>query len=271
MSDNIFDIIIIGNGPAGLSAAISVRARGKAVAVLSNPRAESGLYKARVIDNYPGFPGVSGAKLSGELTAHAQGAGAKLIAGRALSAISAGGKFGVSYGSEFITAKALIIATGAEQVSLFDGESELLGRGVSYCATCDGMLYRGKNVVAICLSPDAREEADYLKSIGCNVTELMTESVKIVGDKQVTAVNADGVDYPCDGVFIFRNTIAYSSLLPALETTEDGSIRVDSGMRTNIDGVFAAGDCAGRPHQIAKAVGEGQIAALNAAKYIDGR
>jgi thioredoxin reductase (NADPH) len=266
----MYDIIIIGGGPAGLSAAITARARGKNVAVLSNIRTESGFYKAREIDNYPGFPGISGAKLSGEMTAHAQGAGAKLITARALAAVRAGGGVSVSYGSDVLAGGALILATGVEQVSLFPGERELLGRGVSYCATCDGMFFRGKRVCVWGTVAEADSEAAYLASIGCEVTRTGARKLEILGEGRVEGVRADGEEIACDGVFIFRPTIAASALLPGLET-EKGVIRVDSAMRTNLPGVFAAGDCVGAPYQIAKAAGEGQVAALSAAAYIDGK
>jgi thioredoxin reductase (NADPH) len=268
----MFDIIIIGGGPAGLSAAITARMRGKSVTVISNSRTESGLYKAPEIDNYPGLPGISGAELSGKLTAHATGMGAELITGRVATVLPMGNEIHVNVGSEIMTAKSLILATGVIQSSVFPGETELLGRGVSYCATCDGMLYRGKKVCVVNLSPEAEHEADFLSSIGCDVTVLTTKKIKINGDNsggqdRVTSITADGEDYPCDGVFILRQTIAPDSLLPGIET-ENKHIKVDRSMRTNIPGVFAAGDCTGTPYQIAKATGEGQLAVLSAVDYL---
>jgi thioredoxin reductase (NADPH) len=159
------------------------------------------------------------------------------------------------------------LAIGIVQTAVYPGEKELLGSGVSYCATCDGMLYRGKKVAVVCLSPDAEEEADFLTSIGCEVTKLKTKNIRINGTDKVTSVTADGEDIPCDGVFILRQTIAPASLIPGL-ATERGHIRVDKSMKTNIPGVFAAGDCTGTPYQIAKAVGEGQVAVLSAIEYL---
>jgi thioredoxin reductase (NADPH) len=264
----MFDIIVIGGGPAGLSAAITARMRGKSVAVISNSRTESGLYKASEIDNYPGLPGVSGAELSGKMTAHATGMDAELITGRVGTILPVGSEIHVNMGSEIMTAKSLILATGVIQSSVFPGEAELLGRGVSYCATCDGMLFRGKKVCVINLAPGAEHEADFLSSIGCDVTVLTTKNIKIKGEGRVEAITADGEEYPCDGVFILRQTIAPDSLLPGIET-ENKHIKVDRAMRTNIPGVFAAGDCTGTPYQIAKAAGEGQIAVLSAVDYLE--
>ena len=141
----------------------------------------------------------------------------------------------------------------------------------SYCATCDGMLYRNKSVVVLGLSADAPAEAEYLRSLGCQVTYLApkkSDKLEIKGEQTVTAVNSGGEDIPCDGVFILREAVAPTDLLPDLETTE-GVIRVDRNMSTNIPGVFAAGDCAGAPLQVSKAVGEGHIAALSACEYLD--
>jgi len=264
----MYDIIIVGGGPAGLSAAITARMRGKSAVIISNDRSDSGFYKAREINNYPGLHGLSGAELSDRFVSHALEMGAEMIDGRVTAVLPAGGEIYVSYGSETQTAKALILATGVAQASVFPGETEFLGRGVSYCATCDGMLYRGKKVCVVMHAPDAAQEAGHLVSIGVDVTRLETKNISVVGDDKVTSVVADGEEIPCDGVFILRPTIAPGSLVPGLETL-DGRIRVDPSMATNIPGVFAAGDCAGLPHQVAKAVGEGLVAVLSAVDYID--
>ncbi|UOO37581.1 NAD(P)/FAD-dependent oxidoreductase [Oscillospiraceae bacterium CM] len=263
----MFDIIIVGNGPAGLSAAITARMRDKSVAVISNNRTESGLYKAVEIGNYPGMPGISGMELSGKLSMHASGMGAELIGGRVTTILPLGAEISVAYGSEAVSCKSLVLATGVVQTAVFPGETALLGSGVSYCATCDGMLFKGKKVAVVCLSPEAEHEADFLESIGCLVTRFKTKNVVVNGSGKVTSITADGEEIPCDGVFILRATIAPDSLLPGLET-EKGHIKVDRAMRTNIPGVFAAGDCTGTPYQVAKAVGEGQVAVLSAIDYL---
>ena len=165
----------------------------------------------------------------------------------------------------------------------FPGEAEYLGRGVSYCATCDGMLYRGKPVAVVGRSPDAPEEANFLKNLGCQVTYLapkrpetleadipfvQTGTVSIQGQLTVTGLTANGESIPCAGVFILRPAVAPTDLLPTL-ATDNGAIQVDRSMATNLPGVFAAGDCTGAPYQIAKAAGEGQVAALSACAYLD--
>lgn len=261
------DIIVVGGGPAGLSAAITARMRNKSVLVISNSSAESGLAKAQEVGNYPGLPGLSGAELSAKMLMHAEGVGAEHVIGRVTTILPMGKEINVSYGSEIAAARSLILATGVVQSSVFPGEKELLGSGVSYCATCDGMFFRGKKVCVVCLSHDADEEADFLESIGCEVTRLKTKNIKINGEDKVASVTADGEEIPCDGVFILRATIAPSALLPGLET-EKGHIKVDRSMKTTIPGVFAAGDCTGTPYQVAKAVGEGQVAVLSAVDYL---
>ena len=260
------DIIIVGGGPAGLSAAITARQRGKSATVISNDASKSGLYKAREIGNYPGFPGISGPELLGKLAGHAAIAGATLITGKANAVLPAEGAFHVGYGTEILTSKSLILATGVAQTGLFPGEEELLGSGVSYCATCDGMLYRGKRVCVACLAPEADEEAEYLASIGCDVVKLKTKNLAIKGEGHVTSVVADGEEIECAGVFVLRQAVAPHLLVPGLET-EGGHIKASASAATNIPGIFAAGDCTGAPYQVAKAVGEGLIAALSASEY----
>ena len=153
---------------------------------------------------------------------------------------------------------------------------------MSYCATCDGMLYRGKKVCVIGSEEDALEEAVFLSSIGCDVTFFSTRRIQaekpfpivraerfvISGNgNTVTSLEADGILYPTAGIFILRRVPTAVSLLPDLQTDRNG-IQTDRGMRTGIPGVFAAGDCTGEPLQIAKAVGEGNIAALSVYAYL---
>jgi thioredoxin reductase (NADPH) len=264
----MFDIIIVGGGPAGLSAAITARQRNNSVAVISNDVKKSGLYKARKINNYPGFPDISGPELLDKLTVHAAGAGTSLRTGQ-VNNILPGDVIHVGYGNEILSSKSLILATGVVQESTFPGEEELLGRGVSYCATCDGMLYRGKRVCVVCLDPDAGAEAEFLESIGCDVVRIDTRDVRVNGETRVTSVTADGEEVECSGVFILRREVAPHLLLQGLKI-ESGHISAALSGKTNIDGVFAAGDCTGAPYQIAKAVGEGQVAALSASEYIRG-
>jgi thioredoxin reductase (NADPH) len=265
----MYDIIVVGGGPAGLSAAITARQRGKSVAVISNDASGSGLYRAGSVRNYPGFADITGAALLDRLYGHAAGMGAEHIRSRVSSVLPTRDAIGVSHAADVSHARAVILAVGVEQPAVFQGELELLGRGVSYCATCDGRFFRGKRVCAVMRAGDAESEALYLESIGCQVIRLASRDIAVNGRESVESVTADGADIPCEGVFIFRHTVAPASLAVGIELYE-GHIKVDGDMRTNIPGLYAAGDCAGVPYQISKAAGQGQVAALSAAGWVDG-
>lgn len=256
-----YDLLVIGGGPAGLTAAIHARARNKSVLVVSNDPASSPLGKAPEMANYPGLPGVTGKELLERLLAQAQDLGTELRPGRALSIMPMGKSVMVSVGSDAVEGSAVILALGVSRAAPLKGEAELLGRGVSYCATCDGMFYRNKPVVCAGDAPNFDEEVDFLRSIGCEVTVKRLAGLSILGEDKVAAVrDAKGEETPCDGVFLLRASIAPAHLLPGLEL-EGGYIKVDGRMATSLPGVYAAGDCTGQPLQLAKAVGQGQTAA----------
>ena len=255
----IYDIIILGSGPAGLAAAVAARGRDKSVLVAGNPWQDSPLARAERVDNYPGLPGRTGL------------------------ALLAWNGFSLTVGSQVHQGRALILAPGVVRTAKYPGETEYLGRGVSYCATCDGMLYRNRPVTVVGLAPDAPQEANYLHSLGCQVVYVaprqpqgLNEAIPYVkagrlairGERTVTGLEADGALLPCAGVFILRRAVAPTDLLPALET-EEGVIKVDRRMAASVPGVFAAGDCTGGPLQVSKAVGEGHVAALSACEYLD--
>lgn len=266
-----YDVIIIGGGPAGLTAAIQSRVRDRSVLVVTNDPAASPLYRAPAMENYPGLLHVSGAQLLETLTAQARALGAEFRSGRALGVMPMGDSSLVSIGSDVEEAGAVILAMGVARAEPLRGEREYLGRGVSYCATCDGMFYRGKPVIVAGNAPDLPEETEYLRKIGCLVTEVPLPGLTILGGDSVTGVRtARGEEIPCAGVFLLRSTLVPDQLVPGLEL-EDGYIRADRQMRTNLPGVFAAGDCTGQPLQLAKAVGEGQMAAHSAMRFLDER
>lgn len=279
----MYDIAVIGGGPAGLSAAIQVRARNKSVLVVSGDDRDNPLYKTSRIDNYLGFYNVTGPELLERFRTHAGQMGAERRDGRVLNLLAVGGAYYLSIGSEVEQARAVVLATGVVRAKKYPGEAERLGAGVSYCATCDGMLYRGRAVTVVGRSKDAPQEANYLKSLGCQVVYVSPQEPKgldreipfvragkleVRGTDRVSALVADGAELPCEGVFILRDALAPTDLLPDLEL-RNGAIAVDREMATSLPGVFAAGDCTGGPLQVAKAVGEGHTAGLSAAEYVD--
>lgn len=264
-----YEVVIIGGGIAGVSAALTCINRGKTVAVIANGAETSSLYKAEMIRNYPGIAAVSGKELSETLISQLESSGAELIRGRALSVTPIGDSFGVAVGSEFTSCDAVIIAAGITREKLYPGEGEFLGRGVSYCATCDGMLYRGKTVAVIGAGEEAVHDADFLESIGCTVLRFEKNGkYEILGGMKADTLVYDGEEHRVEGVFIIKDTVSVTKLVSGLDRA-DGAIVTDRQMRTNVPGVFAAGDCAGKPYQLAKAAGEGNIAALSACEYID--
>lgn len=262
------EILVIGGGPAGLSAAINARARGRSVLVVSNPLEENPLWRAEKVENYLGMPGRSGAGLLREMRSHAERDGVEFLSGKALTAMAVSGSWYVSVGSDMYNARAVILAAGVSRGKKFPGETEHLGRGVSYCATCDGMLYRGKAVAVLGYTDTARKEADFLRGLGCSVTYFNNpRTCEIRGDGQVRSVTCDGETAQVEGVFILRPTAAPGDLFPGL-TLENGYVAVDRKMATNLPGLFAAGDCTGGPLQVSKAAGEGLIAGQSAAAYV---
>ena len=278
-----YDIIVLGCGPAGLSAAVAARSRDKRVLVIGNPVEDSPLARAERVDNYLGLPGLTGLELLHTMKQHAEDMGAEIVTGRVVSLMAWNGSFALTVGSDVYQGRALVLAPGVVRTAKFPGEETLLGRGVSYCATCDGMLYRGRNVMVVGRTKDAPEEANFLHSIGCRVTYVSAQrpeelngdiahlagtKLAVMGEERVSALSVDGQEHPCDGVFILRQAVAPSDLLPGL-SVEGGSIGVDRAMQTNLEGVFAAGDCTGKPWQVSKAVGEGLVAGERAAEYLD--
>ena len=277
-----YDIIVLGSGPAGLSAAVTARGRNKSVLVIGNRWQDSPLARAERVDNYLGMPGMTGMEMLEAFQRHAQEMGVEMVTGKVLSIMEWEG-FTLTVGSQLYQGSALILAPGVVRQAKFPGEETYLGRGVSYCATCDGMLYRNKPVAVVGRSKDAPHEAAYLKSIGCQVVYvapkrpeelaedipfLQAAKLAVKGEQTVTALEADGADIPVNGVFILREAVAPGDLLPGL-TLEKGAIQVDRSMATSVPGVFAAGDATGAPLQVSKAVGEGLVAALSACEYLD--
>ena len=262
-----YDVLVIGGGPAGLSAALNVRARGRSVLVVSNPLEENPLWRAEKVDNHLGMPDLSGAELLKYFRRHAEEAGAAFLEGKVLNTVRMDETWYVGIGSDMENARALVLAGGVVRGKKYPGEEEFLGRGVSYCATCDGMLYRNRPVAVLGFSDTAKKEADFLSGIGCDVTYFdRPRSCTISVGKTVEQVTCDGETVRVDGVFLLRPTMAPTDLFPGL-AVDKGYVTVDRKMATNLSGVFAAGDCTGGPLQVSKAVGEGLIAGQSAAAF----
>ncbi len=265
----MFDVLIVGGGPAGVSAALTLLRRGRSCAIITLSVEENPLFRTGSIDNYPGLPGVSGADFLRALEEQSRSAGVEIITGKATAMLPMGASFGVSVGQEFYESRALILCPGINKSGEFPGEREFLGRGVSYCVTCDGILYRGRDVAVIGFTGDAKEETELLNTMGCRARLFTSRAARyaIEGGDKVERVLVNGEAYPCEGVFILRAASAPDTLLPDL-AMDGAHVRTDRRMSTNLPGVFAAGDCTGEPYQVAKAAGEGNIAAMSADAWL---
>lgn len=281
----IYDSVIIGTGPAGLSAALTLKLRGKNIIWIGSRNMSDKVCKAECISNYPGFINISGAELNETFRLQTEAMDIEIAEKMVNSIMPFSDHYAVMAGSEFYESRTVILATGTANTATLPGETDYVGRGVSYCATCDGNLYRGKTVAVICNNVRFEHEVKYLSEIAGKVyyfplyknvsvsadnIKIQTEkAVEIVGDgKRVIGVKLrDGSTADVNGVFCLRDSVALSALMPQLGT-EDGHISVDRSMSTNIKGVFAAGDCTGRPYQYAKAVGEGNVAAHSVLEFL---
>ncbi len=278
------DIAIIGTGPAGVSAALTATNRNKSVLLLGSRQMSEKVAKAHEIRNYPGLPAVKGEDLATAFRNHLDSMGIEITEKRVGTVYAMGDYFALQIGEEMAEAEAVILATGVVQANPLPGEKELLGRGVSYCATCDAPLYKGKTAAVIGYSPREEEEAAFLSEVCSQVTYFpvykeetaLPDSVRVIREKVTGIAQEDGKrivrtengTYAADGVFVLREAVAPDTLVPGLEA--DGAhVRVNRKMETSLPGVFACGDLTGTPYQYVKAAGEGNVAAISAAAYID--
>ncbi|MDF2839412.1 MAG: FAD-dependent pyridine nucleotide-disulfide oxidoreductase [Clostridia bacterium] len=281
----MFDVAVIGGGPAGLSAALNLKIRNKSFVLLGGTEKVTGLMKAPQIDNYLGLVGISGTEMLNTFKKHTEEMGIEIKHEKVQNILNMGDYFALNAGAEFYEAKAIIIATGHAKANYMPGEKEYLGRGVGYCATCDGPLYRNKPVAIISENEEGEEEANFLSELCSEVYYIplydgdykTNEKVKLVKEKaqaiegnetKANLLRTANSELSVEAIFIVRNVIPIGQLIEGLEI-EEGSIKIDKNMAGSIPGVFACGDCTGKPYQIAKAVGDGSTAALNAVKYID--
>ena len=272
-----YDVAIIGTGPAGISAALNLKLHNKSIIWFGSSDLSMKVQKSEKIANYPGVPMVNGQKLNEIFKQQIEEAGLEIIDKMVTNIASTKNGFMILGGNDVYEADKVLLATGTVTAKSLPGEEELLGKGVSYCATCDGFLYKQKKIAVFCGARRYEHEVEYLAELAdkvylfaaypdCeidlpNVERLSSPIKEIQGQQRVESINTvEGDSYEVEGVFILRTAVAPSSLIKKLEV--DGNhIAVNRKMETNIPGCYAAGDCTGRPYQIAKAVGEGNIAA----------
>lgn len=280
----MFDIAIIGSGPAGISAAINCKIRNKSFVLFGQNELSLKVEISEKINNYPGLPNITGKELNAKMREHLNSMEIEITDERITGIYKMKDKFTLLADRKMFEARAVILCLGAETVKPLPNERELLGRGVSYCATCDGMLYKNKKIAVFCDNADSEEEVEYLSELAsevyyshrfeskidkANVSHLKPRITAVIGDGKVSCIElADGTKLDVDGVFFIKQAVAADVLLNKLEV-EQGSIAVDRNMQTSINGCFAAGDCTGTPYQIAKAVGEGNVAAHSAIKWLN--
>lgn len=273
----IYDAAIVGSGPAGVSAALNLKLHNRTLIWFGAPQLSDNVRRSQVIANYPGLPMIGGDELNRRMMQQLADMQLTPVDRRVTNILPSDAQFTLLADNEIYEANTLLLATGYVAPRGLPGEQQLLGRGVSYCATCDGFLYRGKTIAVFCGAPRYEHEVRYLAGLAgrvylfagyrdCQVALPNLERPdarmrKILGSDRAEAVElTDGSRLAVDGVFFLRDAVAPATLLPGL-TMDGPHIAVDRNCRTNVPRCYAAGDCTGRPYQIAKAVGEGNVAA----------
>ena len=301
-----YDIIVIGAGPAGLTAGLYAGRGGLRAAVIEKMMPGGLVANTERIDNYPGFPdGISGDDLTQRMQAQAARFGAQFVSDEAQSIAAEPKSFLVTLASRAqVRAKALIVATGAYPKRLgVPGEQELLGKGVSYCAVCDGAFFRGQDVAVVGGGDSAVQESVYLAGLCSKVTVVHRRSalraaeslqkiafkngkisfswnkavVAIEGGRQVEGLRVMDKEtmkdevLPVSGVFIYVGYHPNSGVVKDLVKLDDnGYLVTDQNMMTSVPGIFAAGDVRQKlVRQISAAVGDAATAAIAAQQYID--
>ena len=277
-----FDIVIIGTGPAGLEAAITAKIRNKNILLLGSKKSSMKVEKAHTVENYLGLPHISGADMQKAFLNHIEELGIEITEDQVISVYNMGDYFMVQTKANYYEASSVILATGVTTSKPYPNEEKLLGKGVSYCATCDAPLYKGKTVAVIATNKEEEPEVTFLKEYAEkvyyfplyeDVSDLDNIDIRkekpqdIIGDNKIEKLKTDTNEYDIDGLFILRESVAPKQLVPGLET--DGPhVKVNLDMSTNIPGLFACGDIAGLPYQYIKSAGQGNVAALSAVKYL---
>lgn len=281
----MYDVAIIGTGPAGLEAALTLKIRNKSFILIGSKKLSEKVYKAHEVKNYLGLPNIMGDDFMNTFLKHMDTMGIEITEDRIAQVYDMGDYYALQGSKEeMYEAKSVIIATGVTMSKPYAGENELLGNGVSYCATCDAQLYKNKEIVAIIDSMDELDEVHFLAEVASNVkliplfdnnlnsndkiTVINEEPTEIIKNDKKRIVKTDNNEYNVDGVFILRKSVPMSYLIYGIEM--DGNhIKTDRLMKTNLRGVFACGDIVGKPYQYIKAAGEGNVAALSTVSFLD--
>ena len=280
----MFDCAIVGTGPAGVSAALNLKLHNKNFIWFGTPKLSSKISSAEKIGNYPGLSMITGTELQQAYLQQLQDMDITINDSMVTMISSAGNSFMLLADNVVYKAKTVILATGVVSTRMLPGEADFVGRGLSYCATCDGFLYKSKTIAVLCKSKRFEHEIDYLAELAEKVylfaeyknPETKSTNIEIMTDKctgisgglklqSVIMGNDTAIDV--DGMFILRDAIAPTTLFPGLQA-EKGMIQTDRSMATNIPGCFACGDCTGAPYQYVKAAGEGNIAAHSVIRYL---
>ncbi len=280
----MYDVAIIGAGPAGVSASLYTKRANLSVLVLYS--GESNVEEAHMIENYYGFPGgISGKELYENGIKQAKELGVDIKNVEVLSIENSGNNYKVKTVDEEYEAKAIILAAGNKKVKPnIEGIKSLEGRGVSYCATCDAFFYRGKNVAVLGNGKFAVKEAEELSHVVNSVTILTNglekpETSFEIDARKITSINGeniiksisfeDGEDLNIDGLFVAlgeAGAIDFANNLGIIQ--ENDCIRVNEKMETNVEGIYACGNITGGLLQVCKAVYEGAEAGLSATQYV---
>lgn len=285
----MYDCIVVGSGVAGVSAALTLKANGKNFLLMGSPALSPKISRAERIRNYPGLSDVTGEAFRSALQAQLRAAEIPVEDERATGVYAMKGKFSVlTESGKTYEGRTVVLATGVESLKPIAGETEFLGRGVSYCATCDGFLYKGKTVAVLCTSARFEHEIEYLSKLAAKtyviplyrnpspaLSSLSNAEILVAAPERIEGKNRaekivfkNGESREADGFFILKESLSPAVLVAGLKTTTDGHVETGRDASTNLPGCFAAGDCTGRPYQYAKAAGEGNVAAHSACDYL---
>lgn len=287
----VFDVAIVGGGPAGLSAALTARVHNKSVVLFEAAGFGDKLRRASKINNIPGIMTISGIDFMENLLEQTLAYDPVIVKERVQS-VFIGEPFTLMTADNVFQAKSVILATGVAMSKTVPGERDLLGRGVSYCASCDGHFFEDKDIAVYINTLAYQQDVELLASLAKNMNlyiggalqlpgewlDSLPSSVvvhkkaivqSVEGEKAVTAIHTNEGMKTVDGVFFLRDTYPPENLVEGV-ILDGNSVAVNRHMETNFKGLFAAGDVVGTPLQVAKAVGEGQMAAFGAVAYSSG-